>query len=223
MNILDVLFGWILGILSPLVVEKVKKRLQREELKDGLIIELEEVQIKLISLTYLMNSDYGTFDRQFLQWIEPLVRKYKGIEISRVTNISKHINSLLLLTDGLLSEHVEQSRRESPTGASVKKFYLPFLNSKLDSLSLFDCEFQRRILDINAQLLTLNGEIERAQFYHAKTFDSSLGENNYNIVNKNLDMTYRNIGDMSRKLVDRIDIVISEKLTSHNTLKHHST
>ena len=41
-------FGWLLGILSPAVVERVRRAYRRDEIARGLAIELHDLRFRLV-------------------------------------------------------------------------------------------------------------------------------------------------------------------------------
>lgn len=201
-NIIFLLIGWLLGIFSPLIYDEVKKRQHRKEIRIGILTEFKELRYKLMGSVYLVETRFGNYDRKLLEWLKPIVQDYKGTH--KKDNFFKSIESHLNLTDEQLSAISQQSKAESKRGLSFKKYELPFLDSKINYLTVFDESFQNRVLEIKTQLKLFHEEIDQARFYFEKTFDSTMSPENQDIIRTNLEGCYKNLGRQARNLADRI-------------------
>src|SRR5262245_774118 len=75
-----ILFGWVLGLISPSIVDLIKSYFRRREIKDALRIELEDLQFRLAISSFLLLQRYGELTKDFLIWIQPILEKYSGDE-----------------------------------------------------------------------------------------------------------------------------------------------
>ncbi|MBM4137109.1 MAG: hypothetical protein FJ241_09820 [Nitrospira sp.] len=207
-NILFLVLGWLLGLFSPIIYDEVKKRQHRKEIRVGILTELKELRYKLMGVVYLVSIRNGTYDRELLNWIKPIVEEYNGTH--QKDNIYKSIKNHLTLTDEELSAISEKLKTESLRGLSVKKYELPFLDSKINYLTFFDESFQNKILEMRSQLSLLHEEVNQAHFYFEKTFDSSMSTENHRIIRENLEDSYKNIAKKARTIADRIGKVMNK-------------
>ena len=53
-TIIAILFGWLLGLLSPPIVELIQKRSRRSALRRSIFIELEGLKVTLAALIYVI-------------------------------------------------------------------------------------------------------------------------------------------------------------------------
>ncbi len=204
-NALYVILGWILGLFSPQIIESMQKPSRRIELRQSLFIELEELRHKLAFVAFDLARRTGMLNREFLQWLEPIARSRKHINLNDPSaDILK--SWLQAPKEGL--ETFFQSLQEPEVAPGLKKYTLPLLTSHIPSLSLFSLEFQRLALDIRARLEMLNEEIDTAWFHYTKTFDSSLSKNDQAIVRNNLVSSHRSMMLMCREIVDRISDIL---------------
>jgi len=97
------------------------------------------------------------------------------------------------------------------TDYSLKKVYLPFLESKIDILPAFGNKFRMLIFEIRSKIQALNEEIDNSQFYFRKTFDSSISRENHDIIRGNLKSCYKNINSQMKHIVEKINDLISCK------------
>lgn len=208
-NILFLLLGWVLGLFSPVIYDEVKKRQHRKEIKLGILTELKEFRFKLTGVVYLTEERFGTYDRELLNWLKLIINDYKGTH--RKDRIFKALEEHLKLSDKELSDLSQQSKGTMKNAFHMKKYELPFLTSKMDSLTVFDESFQNKIFEIRSQLNILHEEVDQSRFYFEKSFDSTLTDENHNIIIANLENTYRNISQRSRRLADRVGELITDK------------
>ena len=208
MNIVFLILGWLLGILSPLIVDRVRRHYQINEVKQGIITELKETKFRLVATAYLLAARLGMFDRDLLMWFSNALQEYQGSEPKEET--VKAVQNLLKLDDKQLSAHSHAVKFKPGGALSLKSHSLPFLDANISLLSLYPVDFQHRILEIRAQIDLLNQEIEDCRFFYGKTFDSGLSEENYKVVVDNTRMKYQLIESAARRIADKISNLVSK-------------
>jgi hypothetical protein len=206
-NTFYIVLGWLLGLLSPRIVELLQRPYRRAELRRSLFIELEDLSRKVAALAYVLAHRSAAIDRPLLEWLEPILRASKDSREDQAA--AERIESLLRLPHDQL-QAISQAVQEVEVGLSMKKYTLPFLTSQIISLSLFSPEFQRLALDIRALLAMLNEEIDVAWFNYTKTFET-MSAQNHAIVRNNLVGSYRAMVMMCRELVDKINLLLTRK------------
>jgi len=75
-----VLFGWLLGITSTIVLENIRSRKLRQSLIRTLRSELEELRYKMALLVLSSNLRIGELSKEMLAWIKPIILSYDGPE-----------------------------------------------------------------------------------------------------------------------------------------------
>ncbi len=201
-NLLYLILGWLLGLLSPIIVDGIKKRYQKREIERGILTELKELKLKLVSVVYLVADRSGTIEKELVTWLQTHLETYAGVYPP--DEAVEAINRLSALSDEELAAMSSPlAIRGDGRGLTLKKYGTPLLDSKITFLTVFNEEFQNRVLEIKAQINTLNEEVDLTRFYLMKTFDS-LSQENHQIVSQNLDDCYRQISAMARRIVDHI-------------------
>ena len=199
------LLGWVLGLLSALISrvlpDIIKKHSDKKKLEIGIFTELKELKFRLAIIVFQIISKYGTLDKDLLNWLRPLVEESKG---SFSKDLLDPIEKLLKFDDDHFKKLNEYTKLHAPSALSLKKYHLPFLDSKISELSLFDIEFQNRIFEIRTQINFLNQEVEHSKFLYEKTFDSTLNQENHKIIHQNLTNIYRHISTTARVIIDLI-------------------
>lgn len=64
------------------------------------------------------------------------------------------------------------------------------------------------IFETRSKIQILNDEIDNAEFYFRKTFDSSMSEKNHKIVRQSLKSCYKNINNQAKLVVEKINDLI---------------
>src|SRR5262249_47250108 len=77
-QLLYILFGWLLGLLAPAIVERIRKNYRRAELTLAIKAELHELQYKMAGCCHRLNIYLTTLTDAHLTWFETIVRNYTG-------------------------------------------------------------------------------------------------------------------------------------------------
>ena len=86
-------------------------------------------------------------------------------------------------------------------------------------LPVFSEKFRSLIFEVRSQIQILNEEIDNAQFYFRKTFDSSMSSKNHEIVRLNITSCYKNIARQAKPIVEKINDLILYK-SKDNGVRH---
>ena len=94
---------------------------------------------------------------------------------------------------------------------AVKKYFLPYIDSIIDKLSIFSGNYQAAILDIvfklgnYLKLKTYNEEIDRARFYFDKTYEAGISPENYDRASTESKMCYNHLAKSAKNIAVRIE------------------
>ncbi len=201
-KIIFVILGWLLGLLSPLIVLGIRNELRRKEIKKGIAAELIDARFRMASVVYITTIRFGNYNRELVKWLILVFEGYQGENPSE--NLLGLLKEQLKLDDNQFSEIVVHGKADPGAGLSVKKYRLPYLESKIAELSLFPQQFQRLALEILANLHLYNEEIEEARFYFKLTFESGISSENHERAFEGGSECYRNLGERAKIIVERI-------------------
>ena len=201
-----ILFGWILGLLGPLVVDAVKARRDRRKLAAAIRAEAEDLQYRVAITSFLLAQRTGDLSRDFLVWLRPQLIKYKGNE--PVQSSRKFVEALLKAPEDQLLAVARSMQAEEGVGLSLKRFQASVIESSLGHLPNFPVEYQGRIHEFQNQLGGLNQEIDRALERQRMTFDSSIADHNHERLKADVVAKYRFIQGMCMRVADRLQAII---------------
>jgi len=207
-SIIFIVLGWLLGLLSPHLIELIQKPYRRVQLRRSLFIEVTELQYRFATLCWMLRQARGEVNKSFLEWYKLAIRGYK----SRYAPLSveQGVVALLELNDDQLRA-MFPSKADTFDYPVLKKYTLPFLASQVTSLSIFSPEFQRLALEINAKLALVNAEIDTMWFFYTKTFDSSLSNINREAIYQNMRNSRKNIINISQEICDDIAALVARR------------
>jgi hypothetical protein len=198
-----VLLGWLLGVLSPALIEYIRRDRDRKLICSAIRDDLSELRVVLAFTAFGIRSGSGQLDRGFLEWTKNVLITYKGEE--DIQRSASFVSTLLAEPDQNIAAVAQAWAARRTGGHSLKKFYANTIDSNLPTIWQLSRELQTELLDISRRLTHLNEEVEQAQYYFRLTFECT-GQN-HSIANQNLASSYRNVADMACRVVDRIDAI----------------
>jgi uncharacterized protein YfkK (UPF0435 family) len=205
---LYILFGWALGLFSPIIVDFFKSYYRKREFVTALRVELEDLQFRLAISSLSLLMSHGSLDKDFAHWALQIVDRYSGYEPSE--GVQKFLHQFLDADDRTTSHLSGFARAKEGVGSTLKTFQAKFLESNLTEVSKLPVKTQRRIHEIRNQLSMLNQDVSRSETYLAMTFGSSLSEANYSRVNDDLNGIYKMVQGRCKSLADRVGSILSE-------------
>jgi len=207
-KVLFLFLGWLLGVLSPIIVDAVRRRRELKEVKNALISELQELQFRLATTMYLTSVRIGEYNRSFLQWFQPIIERYRGP--LRSDNLVQSIAKQLTWSVEQLAAAAERQKGNPNKGIGLKTHRAPLLEAKIAQLGAFSTEFQNLLLDIHSRLNIVNEEIEQYRFYFRQTFSENLSELNRNLILENIQGSYQAVSVQARIICDLIDLAVKK-------------
>jgi len=205
-QILFLFLGWLLGMLSPVVVDAIRRQREVKEIRKALLVELKDLQSRLANTVYLLSLRTGKYDRAFLEWFKPIIERNNYLH--KLDNVLKSTEYGLALTDDQLAVAAKQLLASEGGGLGLKNHYAPLLEAKIGQLGSFDVEYQRLLLEIHSRLTIVNEEIEQYRFYFQQTFSSDISDVNHKLIIQNIDGSYMAVQTQARMICDFIDRAI---------------
>jgi hypothetical protein len=197
-ELLILLLGWLLGILSPIIVDKIKQQRTNEAIKNAIINEMNDLEYRLMLFSFSIFAHVGSVKQEFLRWAVSVMANYTGpYENKKMYEIMKRISDL---DDDELARHFPAKKR----GLRISKMKIPFTESKVDSLSCFSIDFQKSIISILSQLTILNEAISCSMEDFARTFIPNITDENLNNILTNIYEDYDRMAGRARTIVDMI-------------------
>lgn len=203
---IPLIIGWLLGILSSLLVNLINKKIQKKEIKRGIISEIKDLQLRLIGTHFLTTLETKAYNEDWAIWFKPFFnRLVNSNEMNYVIDLKKDKDVLIKMTNAefftlCTISHNYKKSEYIISNQTFSKINLPFVDSNYHSISLFDEKFQLLITKLKHDICLLNHFYEQIWFYHSKTFDK-LSNDNHMIIVGNINQIIPRICRMSMALI----------------------
>ena len=204
---LFVLLGGILGFMGTLWVQIINKINRRKLYKKRLYIDLKFVLPILVANYYSLNVSLGNFNKEILEWSYNMGVKYSIFKKDTLDKMDKMIRS----TNNQNYRDMGAYYRDNETiGKTLKKISLLILESDNNLLSNFKENFQMDVLSIFKDIQVVNEEIDFYYFNFKMTFQPNITSLNYEDLNTNMDLGYKNVASLAKQLTDKIDSLLEK-------------
>lgn len=215
MEILLILFGWALGMLSTLLFEMIKKNWAKIEVRKGFKSELEEFRLRLAAINMELKFRANDITLDYAKWVKPYyhtlfetdtfdyMRTVPKIDMT-ITNLSdeEFFNCLLISQERKLKTNLNST----PT---IPKFELLYIDSKYESISLFGESFALTISQLKREIANINNYIELLEYNHKKTFES-ITDHQREIIEQNIQDTIGSITRETKYLIQLSEKIINQ-------------
>lgn len=201
-SLLFVGLGWLLGLLGPVIVDAIRRHYVRDEIRTAIVSELSEARFRFAGVVYILQARFGTYDRQLLEWLLPLVEDYRGP--NRNQEIAEVIRRQLALSDAELAKVAQQQQAGPEAGLAVKKYRLPYLESHVPDLGLFKERPRALILDIRSNVDLFNEQVDEALFYFKLTYESGVSVDNHHRAVLAVKTSYMSLATRAREIIERV-------------------
>ena len=92
MDVLFILLGWLLGLLSPTIVSSIKDKRDNEKFFESVKLELSDLQFRISVAGLTLGQKYGEIDRDYLEKTRQVLCRVKRPE--KVVPMIDFIDSL---------------------------------------------------------------------------------------------------------------------------------
>ncbi len=204
-DVLLVFFGWLLGLLGPGIVERIRRKQRAQDLVDSVVAELLELQYTLVAVAFKLRSHLATASDEFFDWALPIMRSYEGPSKSPT------------LVDTLTKsrEFPEEQRRtadiagrDANIAIALKRYDVPFLATQGSELSICALDFQRRVFRAKGQLDLFNQHVGFLQGQFDRTFESGITTQNRDNIDRNLESGYAKLANEAQSLARAISDIV---------------
>lgn len=200
-EILTLVLGWLMGLLSSSIADWVKDSRWRSKARRALLTEVNDLRYRFAGLAYRIAREQGFLNGELLTAVLPTMKAYRGPYYKDYT--AGVFEKLSNLSDTELAA----IPRDQPDGISLqlRRYSVPFLDSMVPQLPLFHPETQAQLLDLRAQLAMMHELVDEHSAFFERTFDPSSMAKNGEIILSNLRGTKRSVLERTLSIVKRVD------------------
>lgn len=191
----QLMLGWLLGLLSPAVVEEIRRRRRLRLLEQAMAQELHEVQYMMALKAFIIRQRSAKLDNEFLSWFEQIAASYTGQEPSK---------DFIALAQALRSVPANQRGGFDPKkGLTLTEGCAPLLSTHTNEIALFPIPSQKLLLNVSKEIGFYNQHVAYLRRLFDKTFDN-LSEINRKNIQQNLEDGYEFLAQRSVRIANAI-------------------
>jgi hypothetical protein len=202
--------SWLLGLLTPGIVDLIRRTKERRELAAGIRVELGELRARLALNAWSIWNRNGLLTIENIRWVIDAIES--APDRGRISKESLDAMHQMIANgpENLAKLNRHNQEKRAGFSATTRRIDAPFLILNLGRLPYFTDATQRQILFIKAQIDLFNDQVEETAGFFQMTFSSNLAPENWNRVNGNLTAGEQRLATRSRVLADAIaDLEIS--------------
>jgi hypothetical protein len=200
-KVLFLFLGWLLGMLSPLIVSAVTRRRENALGRAAIVTELNELAATLAIAVYGTRSSLGTVDRQFLEWLRTFLGSHPIP--ANLQALKSRLPDHLSWSDADIAKGAQYMANAPGTSAMLQHYPVPLLDARVSALWTFDTAFQRSLLAIRRDVALLDDIVDRSRKYFDLTFTKLEGDNPQLVI-ANLNQCYELYADRATAVVEQI-------------------
>lgn len=211
-SIVPVLIGAILGAILSLAGvifdDYLKSIQQKSEIKTGIYTELKDLRMRMVLIVPRTGTSIGTSNRKTYEWALDMLDSYEQGESFILDSDMQAIRKILELNDDNFSTAL---KKEKGRLILFKKYSIPYLDSNVGNLGAFNEKEIARIFELRSQLGIFNDMVDDAQRYYWMTMDFKKPEDRPAQLDQNIIISYQNIKDRAKIIVNCIDRILDDK------------
>jgi len=212
MNILYILLGWFLGILSPGITTKISNHYKKAALQRTIISEMKDIKIRLAGIPMTIHPAYGTLDMSLFKWVQEQTQNFTDF-ISDDNDAAK-LEAADLENDDKIAKVIEawnyKKKSDNPS-FHFKKMDTSIADSNLINIEILDNNFIKKLLEIKFQIRAFNEEVQSVNEYSIMTFDSNMSGANHQIIQREIKQKNYFISKKAIYIVEKINSLVEFK------------
>ena len=198
-----IFLGWLLGLLGPIIIDAIRKKKRNAEIRNAVLTELHEARNRLASTIFIIQSRFGEFDRQLLEWLLTVIESYRGANPN--ADLIAAIRRLLAADDAQIADLAQQVQAPAGGALGVKKYSTLYLDSRHADLGGFSETAQALLIDIRARFDLYNEEVDQARYFFRLTFQPGITPENHAIATQSTTNAYLDMLTQARLIIGQID------------------
>lgn len=199
-TVLTILLGWLLGLLTPGIAERIRRPYRRRDLMVAVIDELIGLQYTMATFAYSIRTRYSDVSDAFLDQMLPIVEGHSGPD--RSEDFIRALKGLRSLPQ-VQRAAMHQNMRVPDMGITLQQYDIPLFATQIADLAICKVDFQRAVLHIRFHLSLFNRLVPYVQSLFEKTYDNPTPENRARLI-ANQERTYRDAGKRAEFIVQAI-------------------
>ena len=168
-TVLTILLGWLLGLLTPGIADRIRRPYRRRDLMRAVVDEMLGLQYIMALLAYEIRSRHARLSDAFLNEILPIFEAYNGPD--RIEGMVTVIKEARLLSEEK-RKAAYQAIGKPAAAMSLRQYSIPLLATQIADLSICSVELQRSVLNVRYHLDLYNQVASYTQSQYEMSFSN---------------------------------------------------
>lgn len=202
-----IFIGWLLGLLSPIIVSYFKGKIRTDEFKKSAISELKDMQMRLSISSFILKSKYGSVKPEYVQWLDETLSNYPGFE--KLETAKKMFSKLSSMDEDEFSSAIDEyNSLEQRDSSTLKKYNIMYVRQHIGELSKLPSAVQLKFYELFQNIDIINQRVETVSTQSNMTFDSSITEENHARLKENIKQAYLDVGNSCERAARKINDIV---------------
>lgn len=166
-----VLFGWLLGLLGPAIVDSIKRKRENRLGREAIRVELRQLRERLLVAAHGVDDHLGTQTKEKIRWTLERIAPGDMDDIRaalecRVNQTDEEFNAVSAFLEGKGNKTIR-----------LQNYGTPLLDARVLALWSFSTEAQRALLELKTKMGFLEDTVAQSRYFSALTFQELSSEN----------------------------------------------
>jgi hypothetical protein len=208
MAIGELLLGWSLGLMSPVIVDRFTERRRQKELKRAIGIELRDLQYTVTLVAYRLHKRCGSVTAERMALFKQVVEAYNGPEEDPKGRVATRAFFALQWPEQ--EAMLAQQQETTFNTPRMAKYQLPFVTAHMQDLRSSPINLQWRLAQVLRDLQLYNDHADYCGAQLERTFDVSITGVNRSLLQSNIESAYHSAAMRSERIVSEIRDLLNE-------------
>jgi hypothetical protein len=200
-SILMLILGWLFGLFTSPIAERIRRHYRRRDLTQAVTDELIGLQHLMAVVSFHIHARYAEVPDKVLDKLISIMEDYAGMD--RDEGAIETLRTIRKVPETQRTAAYQASQRPDRAALGLKQYSTPLFIAQISDLAICSLDFQRRVLHIRHHLELYNQQAAFAQSQFEKTF-AGLSEENRKILIENQERTYRNARTQAEVIVEAV-------------------
>ena len=190
--------GWLLGLLSPVIVDGIKRRRENKMGRAAIREELQQLRERLVLAAHGVEDHLGTQTKEKIRWT------LEHLPTRKDDKIRPALQMQLNLSDEKFDALVHHVAGKGSQSIRLQNYATPLLDARVSALWSFSTEAQRTLLELKAAMGFIEDAVDQSRYFNELTF-KDLPSVNHDIAVRSVDEYFVLYAKRARRAVELID------------------
>ena len=199
-TVLTILLGWLLGLLTPGIAERIRRPYRRRDLMQAVVDEMLGLQHTMAVVAWEVRLRSANVPNAFLDKVLPIIEGYHGPD--RNGDIIDQLKNWRSLPEDQRAAF-ERTMRQPNVGMSLVQYAIPLFAAQIADLAICSVAFRKSVLHIRYHLDLFNQLVPYTQAILEATFNKPSAEDLKALLT-NREQAYRDAGRRAEIIMQAI-------------------